>query len=308
MTNGLLRIGHFTDAACPFAFSAEPALLALRWLYGEQIEWHTRLVVLSERAGENEAKGLTVELIAGNDAQLAEQHGMPINSAVRPHLLVALPGDLAIKAVQLHRPELAEGFLRAMRVAWMTDHRPVDQRESIFAVAAESGVDVDELAVWVDDPATEAALREDMRAARSPLPAALGPLDHKLADSPIGRRYTCPSLEISLAGDPDTRFAAPGFENLMAYEVLLANIAPQLERRPRAGDPIEVLEWAAWPLATAEVAEVMGVSRAHAESALEESSARRDERGYWSVSSGNENQLAAGAASADRLVCGASLG
>src|SRR5947209_1754951 len=56
-----LRIREFTDPACPFAFSAEPARLRLRWLYGDQIEWELRMVVLSESPDDYLAKGFTPE-------------------------------------------------------------------------------------------------------------------------------------------------------------------------------------------------------------------------------------------------------
>ena len=98
--------------------------------------------------GENEAKGLTLDLVEANDARLASEHGMPINGARRPHLLVAKPGDLAVKAVQLNQPEFAARFLRALRVAWQTDHRPIDEDAVILEVAQEVGIDRDKLDVW----------------------------------------------------------------------------------------------------------------------------------------------------------------
>jgi len=49
-----LQITHFTDPACPFAFSAEPIRRRLRWYYGEQLTWHTRMIVLTLEPGEAE--------------------------------------------------------------------------------------------------------------------------------------------------------------------------------------------------------------------------------------------------------------
>jgi predicted DsbA family dithiol-disulfide isomerase len=37
----------FTDPACPFAFSAEPARLRLRWHYGDGLRWRTTMIVLT---------------------------------------------------------------------------------------------------------------------------------------------------------------------------------------------------------------------------------------------------------------------
>jgi predicted DsbA family dithiol-disulfide isomerase len=300
MTKGLVRIDHFTDPACPFAFSAEPDILALKWLYGDQLEWNTRLVVLSEKAGENEAKGLTTEMIEAGSAQLAEQYGMPINRGKRPHLLVAKPADLAIKAVQLYRPGAADRFTRALRVAWHSDMRPIDNQDVILDVATESGIDRDALTAWLELPAVEQALKADMAAARLPHPAALV-MDHKLAGPDDQRRYTCPSFEFSPKSNPDDIHSVPGFQNLLAYESGIANAAPGIVRAAPALDPLDVLEWADWPLATVEIARVMGVSDAVAEHALDQTSAVK-ERGFWRAPLRNQDQLAAGPASADRLV------
>lgn len=278
-TNALLHVTHFTDPGCPFAFSSEPYLAALRWHYGDQIEWTTRLVVLSESTAENDAKAITPEIIQGNDSRLAREFGMPINTALRPHLLVARLPDLAIKAVQLNDPANADRFFRALRVAWMSDQRPIDEEGPLFAVATETGLDAAALKCWMDDPATMTAYESDKRAARSPQPAALV-LDHKLADAAGERRYTCPSLEFSPIDDPGRVITAPGFQSHNAYEVAVANTAPEIERRDPADDPLEVLEWADWPLAAAEVARIMDVDRESAVAELTRSGAVND-RGYW---------------------------
>lgn len=278
-TNALLHVTHFTDPGCPFAFSSEPFLAALRWHYGDQIEWTTRLVVLAESTAENDAKGISLELVQRNDSRLAREFGMPIDTTLRPHLLVARLPDLAIKAVQLNDPAKAERFLRALRVAWMSDQRPVDAEGPLFEVAAEMGIDVESLKGWMDDAATVTAYEADKRAARSPQPAALV-LDHKLAEVGGEHRYTCPSLEFSPIDDPSRVITAPGFQSHNAYDVAVANTAPEIERRDPASDPLEVLAWADWPLAAAEVARIMDVDRETAVAELTRSGAVND-RGYW---------------------------
>ena len=83
MTKGLVRIDHFTDPACPFAFSAEPDILALHWLYGEQLEWNTRLVELSEKKGERKK--------ASPEVMLLEAHGIEGDAHAGPwHRQVSL--------------------------------------------------------------------------------------------------------------------------------------------------------------------------------------------------------------------------
>ena len=43
-----VRITEFTDPGCPWAYSAEPIRRRLDWLYGDQVEWDIRMVVLSD--------------------------------------------------------------------------------------------------------------------------------------------------------------------------------------------------------------------------------------------------------------------
>jgi len=66
----------------------------------------------------------------------------------------------------------------------------------------------------------------------------------------------------------------------------IANLAPDLPRRPRPSSVRELLDWAAMPLATAEVALVMGTGRDAARRALaaqaQEHPAGAD--AYWTCS------------------------
>ena len=98
----------------------------------------------------------------------------------------------------------------------------------------------------------EAALQADIAAARSPLPAARA-LDHKLGGPREERRYTAPSYELARS-DTGAVAVVPGFNPVEAYEAAIANLAPELERRPKPASVAEILAWAREPLATAEVA------------------------------------------------------
>ena len=104
-------------------------------------------------------------------------------------------------------------------------------------------------------------MRADMAAARSPSPASRAQ-DYKLGGPSEERRYTCPSYElIRTAPAPADwhtaeRVDLPGFRPVEAYEAAIANIAPELARRPDPESVGEVLAWAGIPLATAEVAAV----------------------------------------------------
>ena len=158
----------------------------------------------------------------------------------------------------------------------------IDEPATIAAAAADAEIDAHDLEQWSAQAETLAALATDMHRARHPLPAALV-LDARLADWEGGRRYTCPSYEISVDGGE--RIAIPGFQPWPAYDVALANLAPDAPRREDPENVSEILDWAAEPLATREVAVVMGVDHDEAETLLAEVAKREDvgPDAYWTL-------------------------
>src|SRR5207253_820279 len=54
-TTAPVRATLFTDPACPWAYSARPALARLAWRFGEQIDWQLVLIGLSEDTSRYEA-------------------------------------------------------------------------------------------------------------------------------------------------------------------------------------------------------------------------------------------------------------
>ncbi|CAA9516960.1 MAG: hypothetical protein AVDCRST_MAG45-2263 [uncultured Solirubrobacterales bacterium] len=249
-----LTIRYYTDPACPWAFSAEPARWSLRWLYGEEIDWRPRMVVLSESPDDYLAKDFTSARQSQALHTIQRRFGMPIDPGERPRMMATVVPCRAVVAARLHAPAHERALLRRLAVRAMAGEL-IDEPEVIASSAGEVGLEPGRVSGWMDDPAVEGALRSDAAAARDPAEAALA-LDHKLADSEDGRRYTCPSYEISRDG---SELALPGFQPLATYEAAIANLAPELERRATPESVEEVLAWAGEPLATAEVAAVCGI-------------------------------------------------
>ena len=104
---------------------------------------------------------------------------------------------------------------------------------------------------------TRRALREDMAATRAPLPEALA-LAHRLSRSGGGLRYSTASAVFERSG----------------------------RRRPPPETVQEILSWAPYPLASAEVAELRGIDIDQARDELQRSGAQFDPAagdGYWST-------------------------
>ncbi len=250
-------ITEYTDPGCPWAYSAEPFRRRLAWLYGEQIEWRLRLVGLSESSEEYEEKGFTPERFARECKTIAQEHGMPIDSQVRPRMSATMPACRAIVAARLHAPDKERTLLRRLRIRYFSGGL-LDDRELIDAAATDAGLDPAALWAWSQEPDVEAVLREDMAKAREPIGAARV-LDHKLANWSGGVRYTCPSYEITRASE-GVKIAVPGFQPFAVYDVITANLVPGLERRAAPQGVEEVLDWAGTPLASKEVAVVCDTS------------------------------------------------
>jgi predicted DsbA family dithiol-disulfide isomerase len=277
-------IRHFTDPSCPWAFSAERQRLRLLWLYGEQIDWELHMVVLSETPPE----GRTTEWVADGYRQLAIAYGMPIDWRERVRVAPSIHACRAVVAVRLRWPDREAAMLRRLRVLNFAGEL-LDDSDTLELAAEQAGLPVAELAAWADAPEVEAALRADMHAARSPSPASKAQ-DYKLGGPEEERRYTCPSYELLRHTDPPAdwptarRVDLPGFRPVEAYEAAIANLAPELARRPDPDTAAEVLQWAGVPLATVEVAAVM--DREPADVRTELARAARFEPvgvdGYWS--------------------------
>jgi hypothetical protein len=232
--------------------------LRLRWHYGEQLRWTTRMIVLTLEAGE-------AEKLAEGAPTLQRLYGMPIDPAPYVRPASSEPACRAVVAARLRAPELQEPLLRRLRVRVMLGGL-LDDPDLIVAAARDAGLDPARLLEWCAEEEVEQALQGDIAAARAPLPAARA-LDHKLGGPREQRRYTAPSYEIASA---DGRIATvvPGFNPVEVYETAIANLAPELERRPKPASVEELLAWAGEPLATAEVSLVAQLGPATTRAAL----------------------------------------
>jgi len=253
-----LEVTHFTDPACPFAFSAEPTRLQLRWHYGEQLVWRTRMIGLTLEPGE-------AERLAEGAPGLQHRYGMPIDPAPYARPASSEPACRAVVAARLNAPGLEEALLRRLRVRTMVGGL-IDDPALLAAAAVDVGLDPDRLAEWCGREDVEGALQADIDAARSPSPAAKA-LDHKLGGPRSHRRYTAPSYEIRASADGPA-VTIPGFNPVEVYETAIANLEPALVRRPKPKTVEELLDWAGEPLATAEVAAVAQLDPRDARAAL----------------------------------------
>jgi 2-hydroxychromene-2-carboxylate isomerase len=253
-----LEITLFTDPACPFAFSAEPARWRLRWHYGDQLVWRVRMIVLTLEPGE-------AEKLAQGAPTLQRLYGMPIDPARASRPASSEPACRSVVAARVHAPGREEALLRRLRRRVMAGGL-LDDPDLLRGAARDADLDPDALERWGASEEVERELQADIADSRDPSRAARA-LDHKLGGPRSERRYTAPSYEIRRT-DREVSASIPGFNPAEAYETAIANLAPELTRRPTPSSVEELLAWAGEPLATAEIAAVTLLDPPKARAAL----------------------------------------
>jgi predicted DsbA family dithiol-disulfide isomerase len=278
-----IKVTIYTDPGCPFGFNAQRQEAQLLWHYGKGLDVTRRMIVLTQKSSSFEELGLNREMVAGNAKRLRSSYGMPMLTEPPDHLAATIQACRVYLGARIHNPARADLLLRCLRRRAFSEGQPLDALDTLHAAGADAGVAPDTLDVWLADQQVDGALREDMAAARAPLPEALA-LAHRLSRSNGGLRYSTASAVFERG---DRRVVMAGFQPFAVYEVAVANVAPELERRPPPHTVEEVLSWAPYPLATAEVAELRGIGLDQARDELQRAGANLDVAagdGYWSRS------------------------
>ncbi|HVX32619.1 MAG TPA: DsbA family protein [Solirubrobacterales bacterium] len=246
---------HFSDPACPWAYSSRPAIARLRWRFGDQLDWRLVMIGLSETAERYEQAGYTAARMAAGHRKFERRFGMPFGSGVKARIAPSTRACRAIIAAREESMELGYAALRAIQLMQFTTPGLLDDDDHLReALASVEGLDAAAVVARIDDPAIVALYEEDKARTRS---AEGRPTHvqnrHSEADGPV--RYTAPSV---IFETPDGRWLeVGGFQPFESYDNALANLDPTLERRPapeRAADAV-----LAYPigLTTAEVASIM---------------------------------------------------
>jgi protein-disulfide isomerase-like protein with CxxC motif len=246
---------HFTDPACPWAYSARPAHARLRWRFGDQIEWRLVLIGLSESAAAYEARGYTPDRLVDAQHRFSGRFGMPYSFERKPRMAGTARACRAIVAARELDPALGEAALRALQLMHFTAPRLLDDDDHLReALATVPGLDADALVSRIDDPDVVAAYQADRALARSAEGSPTHAQDRfSTSDGPV--RYTAPS--VIFEDEDGHRLEVGGFQPFEAYDTALANLAVGLERRAAPGDVLEALLEFPDGLTTAELASVM---------------------------------------------------
>jgi hypothetical protein len=144
--------------------------------------------------------------------------------------------------------------LRELQLANFTSPLLLDDDDQLATVLrAVPGIDADEIVARLDDPEVTDAYERDRTEARTASGSA-AVLQGKAATSDGVVRYTAPLVLFEREGQ---RLVAGGFQPVEAYDVLIANLDPGLERKPAPETPLPLLERFPEGLTTQEVAALL---------------------------------------------------
>ena len=251
--SGTIQATLYSDPACPWAYSGVPALRVLEWRYGSQLRWRLVLIGLTEDASQYVARGYTP--LRGALGQLRfRRYGMPFAPQPKERVSATARACRAVVAARLNRSGDEWRVFRALQLANFTTPLLLDDDTQLATVLRTvPGLDAEAIVSRLDDPEVTEAYERDRAEARTAAGSAAA-LQGKTAttDGPV--RFTAPSVTFERNGQ---RVVAGGFQPIEAYDVLVANLDPELEREPVPNTPRPLLERFPEGLTTQEVAALM---------------------------------------------------
>ena len=250
-----ISVTHFTDPGCPWAYSARPALRTLEWRFGDQLDWELVMIGLTEDAKQYEDRGYTPERMVSSWPMYHERFGMPFGYQVKAGVSATSRACRAVVQANEQSHELGEAALSALQFLQFTTIEMLEDPAAIAAALNEvDGLDGDAIAARLDD-ADVLELYESQRTRARQAAGGATEAQGKSADSDGPVRYTAPSLILTA---PDgSSLEAGGFQTIEAYDVILANLDPTLQRRPAPERAADALSDFSQPLTTAELSAIM---------------------------------------------------
>jgi 2-hydroxychromene-2-carboxylate isomerase len=230
-------------------------LRVIEWRYGDQLDWRLVLVGLSEDVSRYAEHGFTPLRMADSGLRFRERYGMPFALLPKPRLSASSRACRAVIAARQQWPGSEWQVFRALQFANFNTPLLFDDDELLReALSPVPGIDADQVVALIDDPAVLAAYEQDKAQTRT-AHGSPTELQGKAGNSDGAVRYTAPSLLFEAADG--RRLEAGGFQPVEAYDVLIANLDPTLERQAPPDDPGALLQYFDFGLSTQEVAALM---------------------------------------------------
>jgi predicted DsbA family dithiol-disulfide isomerase len=178
---------------------------------------------------------------------------MPFAPEPKPRVSGTARACRAVVAARLREPGSEFAVFRALQLANFTDGLVLDDDAQLAAALRRAGFDGEGIVAELDSPPVTEAYERDRAEARTAegSPTAF---QGKAAQTDGPVRYTAPSIIFALG---DRRLEAGGFQPIEAYDVVIANLDPTLERRDPPETPEPLLAHFPGGLTTQEVAALL---------------------------------------------------
>jgi predicted DsbA family dithiol-disulfide isomerase len=244
----------YSDPACPWAYSESPALRVIEWRYGDQLDWQLVVIGLTEDASQYVARGYTP--LRGALGQLSfRRYGMPFAPEPKARVSATARACRVVVAARLANPGSEFAVFRALQLANFTTPLILEDDAQLAAALDEvPGVDAAQIVAALDSPEVTEAYEHDKADTRAAAAGSAAELQGKTATSDGPVRFTAPSI---VFGSNATRLVAGGFQPVEAYDILITNLDPTLERQAPPQTPAPLLESFEGGLTTQEVAALM---------------------------------------------------
>jgi len=238
---------------CPWAYSANPALRVLEWRYRDQLSWRLVMIGLREAVSDAAVRVFDAEASALRHRMYRDRYGMPFGLVRKARPAATGRGCRAVVAARVLDPGSEWRVFRALQLANFNSTLLLDDDEAIRVALRDAGLDADRIVAALDSREVAEAYEHDKAEARGAAgTAAEAQRKTSTSDGPV--RFTAPSIVFERDG---REFVAGGWQPLLAYDVLLANLDPTLDRTPAPDSPAPLLEYFPDGLTTAEVAALL---------------------------------------------------
>lgn len=250
----MISAALYTDPACPWAYSALPAVRVLEWRYGDQLAWRLVLIGLREDGSGLAERGYDPARTSQRQIMFRDRYGMPFTAAPKERPAGTGRGCRAVVAARLLDPGSEWRVLRALQLANFTTPLLLDDAVSIRgALRPVPGIDADAIVDRIDDDEIVQAYERDRAEARTAAGTAAETQGKtSTSDGPV--RFTAPTIVFERDGE---RLVAGGWQPFLAYDVLIANLDPTLHPTPPPETPDQLFNRFPDGLTTAEVSALL---------------------------------------------------
>ena len=242
----------YTDAGCPWAYSANPALRVLEWRFRDQLRWRLVMIGLREEASEAAVRAYDPDRSLARWRVFEERYGMPFATEPKERPSGTGRGCRAVVAAGMLDARKRVGGVPPAPDRELHRLAPISttRRASVRRCGRCPRVDTDAIADRLDDADVVAEYERQRAEARSATGTPAEAQD-KTASSDGSARYTAPSVVFRRGAESAY---AGGWQPLLSYDTVLANFAPELERVPPPDTPSPLFDFFPDGLTSAEVA------------------------------------------------------